>query len=190
MADNAKVTVEPEVAQVTPSETDVQTSSYQAVVKKLVQNGAKRINNCKIKNVNFTEKDNYTMISLTLINPIHGYVSNDNGMTYETGMTNTIFTSLYAIIGAMKEDEDLGWMGNTLLENPKLLNLILNGSSVDIIQQDIPAGTEFTNPFTTRADADVQVYDHNIILNHCIKFKLGKTGEKMADKLADKLMGF
>ena len=86
--------------------------------------------------------------------------------------------------------EELSWMGNALVENPQVLNLILNGSTVDIIQQEISAGTEFTNPFSTRSDADVQVYDHDIILNHCIKFKLGKTGEKMADKLADKLMGF
>lgn len=183
-------TVESAAIQVANQEQDVQTSNYLQVVKKLLQDGCKRINSCRIKNVNFTEKDNYTMVSLTLTNPIRGYVSNDNGLTYESGMTNTLFTSLYAIVGALKEDEELSWMGNALVENPQVLNLILNGASVDIIQQDISAGTEFTNPFSTRTDAEVQIYDHDIILNHVIKFKLGKTGEKMADKLADKLMGF
>ena len=190
MSQTTTATVEQTNAQVAPQEVNAQASTYLGVVKSLVQKGCKRLNNCKIKNVNFTEKDNYTMVSLTLTNPIKGYVSNDNGMTYELGQTNVIFTSLYAISGALKEDEELAWLGNALLNKPEALNLILNGSNVDIIQQEIPSGEEFTNPFSTSANPETQVYDHDIILNHCIKFTLGKTGEKMADKLAEKLMGF
>lgn len=164
--------------------------SYQNCIKKLIATGCKRINSIRIKNVNFTEKDNYTMISFTLSTPIRGFVSNDNGITYQEGMTNTLFTSLYAIVGAIKEDDELGWMANALLDNPQALNLIFNGGSIDILQQEIVAGEQFTNPFSTRNDAIVQVYDHDVIINHIIGFKLGKTGEKMAARFADKLMGF
>lgn len=190
MSQTTTATVEQNDAQVATQEVVTQDSTYLGVIKSLVKKGCKRLNNCKIKNVNFTEKDNYTMVSLTLTNPIKGYVSNDNGITYELGQTTTVFTSLYAISGALKEDEDLAWLGNALLNKPDALNLILNGGTVDIIQQDIPSGTEFTNPFSTSTSPETQVYDHDIILNHCIKFSLGKTGEKMADKLAEKLMGF
>lgn len=164
--------------------------SYQNCIKKLIATGCKRINSIRIKNVNFTEKDNYTMISFTLSTPIRGFVSNDNGVTYQEGMTNTLFTSLYAIVGAVKEDDELGWMANALLDNPQALNLIFNGGSIDILQQEIVAGEQFTNPFSTRNDSTVQVYDHDVIINHIIGFKLGKTGEKMAARFADKLMGF
>lgn len=164
--------------------------SYQNCIKKLIAAGCKRINSVRIKNVNFTEKDNYTMISFTLSTPIRGFVSNDNGVTYQEGMTNTLFTSLYAIVGAIKEDDELGWMGNALLDNPQALNLIFNGGSIDILQQEIVAGEQFINPFSTRNNAAVQVYDHDVIINHIIGFKLGKTGEKMAARFADKLMGF
>lgn len=164
--------------------------SYQNCIKKLIAAGCKRINSVRIKNVNFTEKDNYTMISFTLSTPIRGFVSNDNGVTYQEGMTNTLFTSLYAIVGALKEDDELGWMANALLDNPQALNLIFNGGSIDILQQEIAAGEQFTNPFSTRNDVTVQVYDHDVIINHIIGFKLGKTGEKMAARFADKLMGF
>ena len=164
--------------------------SYQNCIKKLIAAGCKRINSVRIKNVNFTEKDNYTMISFTLSTPIRGFVSNDNGVTYQEGMTNTLFTSLYAIVGAVKEDDELGWMANALLDNPQALNLIFNGGSIDILQQEIVAGEQFTNPFSTRTDTTVQVYDHDVIINHIIGFKLGKTGEKMAARFADKLMGF
>lgn len=164
--------------------------SYQNCIKKLIAAGCKRINSVRIKNVNFTEKDNYTMISFTLSTPIRGFVSNDNGVTYQEGMTNTLFTSLYAIVGAIKEDDELGWMANALLDNPQALNLIFNGGSIDILQQEIVAGEQFINPFSTRNNAAVQVYDHDVIINHIIGFKLGKTGEKMAARFADKLMGF
>lgn len=164
--------------------------NYKNTIKKLVANGCKRINSVRIKNVNFTEKDDYTMISFTLDSNIAGYVSDDDGITYHQGETNTLFTSLFAITGAFKEDEELSWMANHLLKNPNIINLILNGATVDILQQEISAGEEFVNPFTTKRDPEPRVYDHDIIINHVISFKLGKMGEKMADKLADKLLGF
>ena len=45
-------------------------------------------------------------------------------------------------------------------DNRQALNLIFNGGSIDILQQEIVAGEQFTNPFSTRNDATVQVYDH------------------------------
>lgn len=164
--------------------------NYKNTIKKLVANGCKRINSVRIKNVNFTEKDDYTMISFTLDSNIVGYVSNDDGITYHKGETNILFTSLFAITGAFKEDEELSWMANYLLKNPNIINLVLNGATVDILQQEISAGEEFVNPFTTKRDPEPRVYDHDIIINHVINFKLGKIGWKMADKLADKLLGF
>lgn len=164
--------------------------SYQNTIKRLIASGCKKIANVRIKNVNYTEKDTYTMVSFSIANPIDGFVSNDNGATYEKGKTDIIFTSLYAIVGAIKEDENLAWMSNALLKNPQALNLIFNGSNVDILQQEVSAGEKYINPFSTKRDPDVQVFDHDVIVNYIIGFKLGKVGEKMADKLADKLMGF
>ena len=164
--------------------------NYKNIIKKLIANGCKRVNSVRIKNVNFTEKDDYTMISFTLDSNIAGYVSDDDGITYHKGETNILFTSLFAITGAFKEDEELSWMANHLLKNPNVINLILNGATVDILQQEISAGEEFVNPFTTKRDPEPRVYDHDIIINHVINFKLGKIGWKMADKLADKLLGF
>lgn len=164
--------------------------SYANVLKKLLAEGCKRVNGIRVKNVNVTEKDNYTMISLSLGTAIAGYVSKDNGVTYEKGNVNTLFTSTFAIAGAMKEDEDMAWMANAINAHPEALTLILNGGTVDIIQQEVPAGTEYVNPFTTRTDVEPSVYDHDIVINYIVGFHLGKTGMRMADKLADKLLGF
>lgn len=194
MAKNAKVA--PEVLDTTVEAgtnaitQEVAAVGHQNIIKKLISQGAKRINGVRIKNINYAEQDNYTRVSFTLATPIRGFVSKDNGVTYEEGMVTTLFSSLFAITGALKEDEDTAWMANALLENPQALNLIFNGGTVDIIQQDIAAGSEFTNPFTTRDDAEVQSYDHDIIINHLVKFSIGKTGQRMADRLADKMLGF
>ena len=168
-------------------------SNYHSVIKNLLANGCKRIKSLKIKNVTYEEKTtssgkDMTQVAITLTTPIKGFVTNDYGQTWKEGMTNTIFTSLYAIGGAFKEDEELGWMANTINKNPKILNLILNGANIDVIQQDIAAGEIFVNPFSTRTDATELTYDHDVIINHVVKFNLGKQGLKMADKLADKLM--
>lgn len=181
-----EVNVNEEVTNI-ETNTDV---SFNNMIKKLIASGCKRINSIRIKNVNYTEKDNYTMISFSLATPIRGFVSNDGGVTYEEGNTNIMFTSSYAISGALKEDEELGWMANALLDNPQALNLIFNGAQIDILQQHISAGEEYKNPFSTRTEVEPQVYDHDIIINHIIGFKLGKVGLKMADKLADKMLGF
>ena len=172
---------------------NVAESNYHGIIKNLIANGCKRIKSLKIKNVTYEEKTttsgkDMTQVAITLTTPIRGFVTNDNGQTWKEGMTNTIFTSLYAIGGAFKEDEELGWMANTINKNPKILNLILNGANIDVIQQDIAAGEIFVNPFSTRNDATELTYDHDVIINHVVKFNLGKQGLKMADKLADKLM--
>jgi len=170
--------------------TAANTVGYHNIIKKLLADGAKRITSVQIKNVNFTELDNYTRISFTLTSKIPGYESKDDGATYEKSMVSTVYTSLYAIIGAMKEDEDLAWMGNTLLEKPEALNMILNGAKIDILQQEFAAGGDIVNPFSTRDDSDVRNYDHATIINNIVQFKLSTVGQKWADRLGDKLLGF
>lgn len=165
-------------------------NSYSAICKQLVAGGCKRINGIKIKNLNATEKEDYVMVSLTLNNPIRGFISEDGGVTYKEGETKVLFTSLYAIVGALKENEDLAWMANALIQHHNALNLVLNGATIDIIQQDVPAGVMYRNPFTTNPNANETSFDHDIIINYVVNITLGKTGEKMADKLADKMFGF
>jgi hypothetical protein len=178
-----------EVINEVANEANVEVTGYQSIIKKLKANGCKLLSGLMIKNLNYTEEDNYTRVSFTLNRPIRGYVTDDNGETWKEGVTNIVFTSLYGIVGALKEDEELSWMSNALLNNPKILNMIFCGATINILQQDVVAGEEYSNPFSTRSDVPTQIYDHDIIINHIIKFKLNKTGEKMADKLADKLMG-
>lgn len=187
MATETNVTIEETVENVENVTTNEE-MTYEKIIRKVLAEGATRKNNIRIKNVNYDEKDNYTRVSFTLATKVPGYVSEDNGNTWKLGLTNVIFTSLYAIVGAIKEDENLGWMANTLLENPKALNPILNGANIDIIQQEVEHGKPYINPFSSSKTPTT--FDNDNVVNHVVKFKLSDTGKRMADMLAMKSMGF
>lgn len=157
--------------------------SYQQIINKLIAAGAKKYNNIKIKNVNVLDNDTYVRVSLTIVPNVPAYI---NETLTES---NVIFTSLFALVAVLKNNEETAWAGNTILERPNVLPLILCGATINILQRHYDAGDEVPNPFSTR-ESEPRVYDHNIIVNDIIDIKLGKTGQKMMDKLADKVLGF
>ena len=59
---------------------------------------------------------------------------------------------------------------------------------MDVVQEDVTAGQEYINPFSTRSDVEPQVFQHDTIINHVVKFKLGKTGKDMSNTLARMMM--
>ena len=163
---------------------------YRDIIAKMIREGGTLIKNNRIKNVNVTQKDNHVMVSFTLTNKIKGFIPVEEGSDeYVEGMTNIIFTSLPAVLGAMKEDEDLAWMANSINKSPNILNLVLNGASINIIQELLPAGVEYFNPFSTKVNQEARVYDHDTYINNVLDFKLSRVGGTMADKIANMIIG-
>ena len=160
---------------------------YDATIKALVANGGKRHKDVRVKNVNVTDKDVYTMVSFTTNKALPAYVAEDD--EFVLGTSNVIYSSLFAIAGAMREDEELAWMTNALLDNANAVQLILSGATLDVIQVEYAAGESIYNPFTTKEDSEATEYDHDVIINYVVGITLSKIGEKFADKLADKLLG-
>ena len=193
-AENVNEVTDVENVNVTNEVQEEEQNSYKKIIKSLIGEGAKKFSSIRIKNVNTKIEENHIRVSFTLATPIRGFVTNDNGETWEQGKTNIIYTSLYAIIGALKEDEELSWLANSIMkiidetQDTSILNLLFNGAMIDIIQQEFSAGEEFTNPFSTKKET--QVYDHDVIINHVIKFELSKVGNRVADRIIDKTIGF
>lgn len=186
--------VEQEVPQATVQNEVVETSNGEKtmkdIIKELMAKGCKRVNDVTVKNVLVEEFDNYVRATLVTREALDAYVSDDNGTTYYKGKSNNLFSSTFAIAGAMKEDEELSWMANSIIEHPNVLNLILNGSKIDVIIEEVQKGVEYINPFTTKTNPEPTTFDNDTIVKYVVGIKLGKSGQKMADKLADKLMGF
>ena len=147
-----------------------------------LQNSLKTVIDAK----NFEVLDNYTRVSFTLREPIKAYVNNVDEDKYELGKSNVIFNSAYAFAGVLKENEDLAFTANDTVINPKLTGLLTIGGTIDIIQQEIPEGQEYINIFSS--DPEPMVFDHDVIINHIVGFKPGKTGLKFVDRYMDKLM--
>ena len=156
---------------------------FKDVVKELIKAHGRPIKRI-IKNVNHEVLDTYTRVSFTLREPVKSYQYKDDDFVL-TG-SNVIFTSIYAIAGMLKEDDDLAFVANDVITNPKLLNLLAITGQIEIIQQEVKEGEEYVNPFSS--DPEPTTFDHDVIINHIISLKPGKVGLKFVDKYMDKMM--
>lgn len=154
------------------------------IVNELVKNGATSAKNTII-NVNVTTLENYTRVALTLKNKVKGYVSQEDG-TYKLQDTNVIFVSLFTFSALLKQKE-LGFVANQLQLNPNAALVLFAGANISLLQQEIKAGEEYTNPWSEATNA--VVFDHNTIINHVVDFSLTDKANCLIDKLALSLMG-
>lgn len=161
-------------------------ATLKEAVSTLLKNGAKRVDNVVVNNVNVTPLEDYTRIALTLDKPVAGYVQGEDG-TYSRGETNVIFVSLFSITAMLKEIDELAWAVNAIINNPNSLQVLFSRAKVTILQEEVVAGQVRTNPFTGKEDEKVP--DHDAIYSHIVDVKLGKMGEIGLKKMLDKLLG-
>lgn len=154
-------------------------------VAQLLKEGAQRVENVVVKNVNCHDLDNYTRVSLTLNKKVKQYVANEDG-EYSLGENNVIFVSAYSIGAILANSEDTAFAKNLLMKSPELLTLILSYATVDLVLEEVKAGDEYKNPFSDKDDT--HVIEHDSIFVHIVSITLGKKGEKMLAKLESKMM--
>lgn len=157
------------------------------IIAELLKNGGKSVKDLKVKNVNVTRCENYVRLGITLDKPVKGTVTKDNGVTYEEGETNVIFVSLYSITSLLKDNDDAAFAANHLVEHPEAMSVILCRASLNIIQETVEAGTEYKNPWSTKAEATV--FDHKTIITHVTDVTLSDFAMRKLDKIADNLLG-
>lgn len=169
-------------------ETTVVEKSYKDICNELVANGAKRIKGLVVKSVKVTEQDTYVMISLTLDKQVEGYRADEETGIFEKGMTNIIFSSSYSLAAVIKNNEEIAFAANSLVDNPKGFEVALSGASIDIIQQPVAADEMYKNPFSTR-DSDGVAFGHDTIINHIVNIVPSKVAMRRLDALALSLLG-
>lgn len=138
-----------------------------------------------VRNINVTECETYNRVAITLDKPVKAMVVQEDG-SYVEGESNIIFVGNYSIVGALRENEDVAFAGNHLIKHPKALNVVLSGAKINIIQEAVTAGQEYTNPFSNNAVPTV--VQHDSFYNHPFNIRLSAFGLKMLDKLAEKMM--
>lgn len=163
-----------------------ETKTTDDVVRSLIIDGWSRLNNQVVKNVRITEVTastgtEYTRLCFILQNSnIPRYMLMDETTSkFIKVFDNKVFSSLYAIIGTMREDAELSVVCNQLLENPLAITPLVAGGSIDVVYKEFAAGDTFTNPFATNAEPTT--FDHDTIITLVIGVHPGKIGQRLVD---------
>lgn len=162
---------------------EISSDDYRSVVKRLVAQGAKQFKNVKVKNVTLTDMGSYIRVGLTLVSELPAYNSDGEEVT-----NNIVFTSLYALGAMLKDNEETAWAVNAIMSKPQLLNMILCGSTVDLLQRRYEAGVDIYNPYSKNPNQTPNVYDHRTIITDVNELHLGKVALKMIDKIANRMI--
>lgn len=155
------------------------------VVRTLLKNGAKRIDNAVVKTVSVNRQENYDRVALTLAKPVKGYIADEEG-NYSEGETRTIFVSSFSLGAILADNEDTAFAKRKLMQKPQLLELVLSYAKIDVLQEKIEANTDYINPFSSSTNG--RMIEHDAYINHVVGIELGKRGLKAIDKMFDKLL--
>lgn len=165
----------------------------------------RRVNNLHIKNVKAfarLAKDTgrvVTRLTFVVKERVPGMVVDEANLdafgmpTKKLGGSNNIFTSAYAVSGAMKESAKgaifadsvanmtavlAGAAEREITGNANIANILYAGGIVDIICQFVPANTPYRNPFSsTEDDAEADTFDEDRIFHHIVRLQFGEVGE-------------
>lgn len=190
MAKDIEIQVEEQVDNTVEQQVEEQVTerTFKDICNEIVANGGKRIKGIKVRSCKITEQENYTMVSLTLERKVKGYRANEDTGIFEEGDTNVIFSSSYSLASVLKNNEDLAFCANTLVENPNAFEVVLSGATIDIIQQPVAADELYKNPFST-SDSEGVSLGHDTIINHVINIVPCKRAMTVLDRVALSMFG-
>lgn len=155
-------------------------SSYEQIVQNLIKQPDNiYYRNVKVKTAKVTKKDNYFMVSLSVVKDLRAMVANTDGV-FQESTRNIIFTTNFTLGGVIKNTDNISWIANRLVENADVFEAVLAGSRIDIINEPIHAGEEYVNPFSSRRDGTV--FEHDAFINHIVGIHVStETAEDIRD---------
>jgi len=161
--------------------------SFESVVKALIAaDNTTVIRGLKIRSVNVVDADTYTSVRLSVDKAVPAFVADGDTGNFVPGFITTLFQSTYALSGLFKNIDELAAVATYVVNSPKIIGLLLTGATIDVVMEQLTAGSEYVNPFS--ANAEPTVIANNTYISHIIGIKLGVQGTKMLDKLIDRIM--
>lgn len=163
----------------------------------------RRVNNLHVKNVKafarLAEQTGNVVTRLTFVTKekLPGMAVDENNLdafgmpVHKIALSNNVFTSAYAVAGAMKEDAKgaifadavssmtavlAGRQEAEIVGTANIANLLFAGGVVDVICQFVKAGEAYVNPFASATTEDT-VFDEDRIFHHVVRCQFGPVGE-------------
>lgn len=143
--------------------------AFDEIVKDLKNNPNVTEKTSVVKNVTCTEKEEYVRVALTLKTPVEQYAIDKETGEFIIDESNIIFTSNYAISAVIKENPSIAFIGNKLNNNNNLIELLLSGAKIKILQEKVKAG-EYKNPFSS--SDKYSKLQNDTIINHIVDIEL------------------
>lgn len=143
-----------------------------AIQQQLLASGyAKAYNGLHIRNVNVNTTSDNPFVVVTSREQICGNkVSADFQQTI--GLTNVISISMIDIMHFIK-DSEFAIFDKLIADSPAdILKVLLNGGTMSVIQEFVPAGTVYCNPFA--ANSTEHTYAVDKMITHLIDLTAGK----------------
>lgn len=161
--------------------------SFESVVKALIAaDNTTTLRGLKIRSVNVVDADTYTSVRLSVDKAVPAFVADGDTGNFVPGFITTLFQSTYALSGLFKNIDELAAVATYVVNSPKIISLLLTGATIDVVMEQLTAGSEYINPFSTNGEPTVIA--NNTYISHIIGIKLGVQGTKMLDKLIDRIM--
>lgn len=142
---------------------------FEETVKELKNNSNVTEKSSVVKNVTCTEKEEYVRVALTLKTPVEQYAVDQETGEFTITESNIVFTSNYAISAVIKENPSIAFIGNKLNNNNNLIELLLSGAKIKILQEKVKAG-EYKNPFSS--SNKYSKLQNDTIINHVVDIEL------------------
>ena len=163
----------------------------------------RRVNNLHVKNVKafarLAEQTGNVVTRLTFVTKekLPGMTVDENNLdafgmpTRKIAVSTNVFTSAYAVAGAMKEDAKgaifadavssmtavlAGRQEAEIVGTANIANLLFAGGTIDVICQFVKAGEVYVNPFASSADTET-TFDEDRIFHHVVRCQFGPVGE-------------
>lgn len=165
----------------------------------------RRMNNLHIKNVKafaYLAKRSgrvNTRITFVIKEHIPGMVVDENVLdafgqpTKKLGASTNVFSSAFAVSGAMKESAKGAIFADSVANMTAILagkesveitgtanvaNTLYAGGVADVLCQFVPANTPYRNPFSTAdEDEEADMFDEDRIFHHVVRLQFGEVGE-------------
>ena len=163
----------------------------------------RRVNNLHVKNVKafarLAEQTGNVVTRLTFVTKekLPGMTVDENNLdafgmpTRKIAVSTNVFTSAYAIAGAMKEDAKgaifadavsnmtavlAGRQEAEIVGTANIANLLFAGGTIDVICQFVKAGEVYVNPFASSTDTET-TFDEDRIFHHVVRCQFGPVGD-------------
>ena len=137
--------------------------SFETVSAELKKVKANNVVTTTVRNINVKDMTTWQRVSITLNTPVKGYIADDDG-NYSEGEVNVIFVSSFSVVAAFRNNPKTAFAGNYIAEHPNCLQVLLSGAKIEIVQEAVSEGKEYSNPWSNNP-TPVPV-EHDSYYNH------------------------